>query len=413
MTRKTLVRNIGWSMLNQVFARGSLTLAAIILARSFDMRDFAYFGYFQLTVAMFSTFSVLGLGTAASKIAAECIHRHHRDDEAMLRLLWLGSILLGATAAILILLLPNSWVGGRLHVPSWMISAGVFAAALQAVPNGAVLGLEEFRRAALNGMGGGTLVIAGALLAVTMPNIHIAIYTIIIGSFGIGSANTLLVFTRLGERRLIRVTQGAWPHIRHVFNLVLPLGAGSAVVTLGMWLVGRFLLDGEGGEYAFALYTIGMQWFALAMFVPANMGSVFLPRFVMSSAARSDGRAFLKKAVLAAMLVSVIVAIIGTISSPLLLRMYGHKYAGEISLIAAYLAAAVVTSPVTTLGNAMLAHDMQWARFLLFLGWLVILLIAAWWLRNVLVFGGAVPIAAAYGFTATAMYLLVRKRGLV
>lgn len=413
MNIRVLTGNIAWSMLSQVLYRGSLTLTSIILARSFGTREFAEFGYFNLTVASLAMLSVLGLGTAASRTAADIVHGDRVSGDAALGLLWLGSVIFAGALACLILVMPASWIDGGLQLPPSLLAAGAFVTALQAVPAGALLGLEEFKRSAQHGILAAIIAVGGALLSATTGNISIAMYGVIAASLTQAFMNSELVFRRIGRRRLLHRSSTTWALTSRTFHLVLPLAAASAIVTAGMWLVGRIILAGKGGHEAFALYAIGLQWFALAMFLPANMGSVLLPQLVRLRPMVDESRRLMRYAVLSAVIASTIVAAGGALFEPLLLGMYGAEYSQQTFLIAAYLLAAVVTSPVTTLGNAMLAHDLHWKRFFLFVVWVLILIGSAWLLRDSPIFGGAMAITLAYGFISVAMWFIARQRGVV
>ena len=72
---RVLAKNAFWALLCHVLSRGSLMLAAILLAREFETSSFAAYSYFQLTISMLATYAAMGLGVAASRFFAEAGYR--------------------------------------------------------------------------------------------------------------------------------------------------------------------------------------------------------------------------------------------------------------------------------------------------------------------------------------------------
>jgi hypothetical protein len=69
-----LATNAVWSLLSHLLSRGSLMVAAIILARALPTPAFAAYSYFQMTVSMLAAYAALGLGVTASRYFAEVGH---------------------------------------------------------------------------------------------------------------------------------------------------------------------------------------------------------------------------------------------------------------------------------------------------------------------------------------------------
>jgi len=108
MNARALATNAVWALASHVLHRGSLMLGAILLARSLPTGDFAAYSYFQMTVAMLTTYAAMGLGVTASRFFAE--YGHQRDGAAApLGTLLALSFGLAAVAFLVILLLPGAW----------------------------------------------------------------------------------------------------------------------------------------------------------------------------------------------------------------------------------------------------------------------------------------------------------------
>lgn len=409
MSTRGLASNVIWSMLNHLLSRGSMMLAAILLARHFDTSHFAAYSYFQLTISMLATYVGMGLGTAAAKFCAEHAHRGAGNPELPhLGVLWIGSVLLALVGAGLVVLLPSDWFAAGLDLPKWLLAAGVLIMALQAVPVGAMTGLEEFRRAALIGTGTSAAMLTGTLVAIKLQSISAAMVALLVATAVQVVGLSAVVFKRIGSDILTVRIPISWRRIWMILDVSLPLAANGMIAAGGVWILGRVILAGPDGERALALYAIGMQWFALAMFVPGNMGSVFLPRLVARAVAKTDSRMFLRTATTATLLISMCVAVLGIVMGPVALGMYGERYAVGKWLIAAYMGAAVLAAPAITLGNAMLAHGGQWKRLGLMVIWAVVLIATAFVVRSSVVYGGAIVVALAYGTLTIAMLIAAR-----
>jgi len=410
MLDRFLASNVAWSMLNHLLSRGSMMLAAILLARHFNTREFASYNYFQLTASMLATYAAMGLGTAAAKFFAEHVHQSaDPKNPSVIGILWIGSLILSCVAAVIVLVLPKDWLAPGVDLPKWLLAAGVLIMSLQAIPNGAMQGLEEFKSAAKIAVGTSIAMLGGTLVAVALDSITFAMAVLVLATMVQVVGVLTVVLRRTGPAAFATGFPIRWVRIRAILDVSIPLAANGMIVAAGVWILGRIILSGPGGDHAFALYSIGMQWFALAMFLPGNMGSVFLPRMVKQAIAQADSRPFVRKAIAATLAASVSVAAVGVVIGPIALRMYGDQYGAETWVIAAYLGAAVAAAPIILLGNALLAHGAHWKRLGLMMMWAVVLIAGAYVVRSSVVYGGAIAMGIAYGSLAVAM-LIVAKR---
>ena len=120
-------------------------------------------------------------------------------------------------------------------------------------------------------------------------------------------------------------------------------------------------MSGPGGEYAFALFSIGVQWFALALMLPGVFSKVLLPRLVrVVSVDAVSSRVLVKDVLLMTLVSASVVALVGAFLGPWLIGFYGTTYQENSLLIVVYLIAAVLTAPAIALGNAFVAHSLQW-----------------------------------------------------
>ena len=417
LNMRRLANNAFWSLIGHLLFRGSLMVATIFLARHLDTRAFATYSYFQLTIAMLATFGELGMGVTASRLFAEIGHESKVRDPSPIGTLWCLSLVVSVALAGIVLMIPVSWLSAGLPVPRWLLAMGVFVLAVGIVPGGAVLGLEQYRQSAVVSALGGLSMLAGATWAALQSSATIGMVTLVIAFLVKSGGDALLVLRSVGVSRLF----GRWRLHRKEMRRVLGFGGPMFAVTLmsgsGAWLLGRMILGGPGGEHAFALYSIGMQWFALALLVPGMISRVTLPRLVRtdlsSEGGAADSRTLVRRGAVMTVLSGVAVAAGGVAAGPWLLWMYGANFDAGRWFIAAFMLAAVLGAPANLIGNAIIARDGQWRWLLLTLVWLAALLAAGRFSVSVGAWAGAVSQGFAAAVVSTLALLTAFKRRLI
>jgi O-antigen/teichoic acid export membrane protein len=152
----------------------------------------------------------------------------------------------------------------------------------------------------------------------------------------------------------------------------------SLLAGSGAWLLGVIILKFGGGESNFALYSIGVQWFSLAMLLPILLARASLPRIVHYRAGRACGlelKSFVNRCAAHATLLALLASVFGVFLSPWLISAYGPSYEMERWLIAGFMAAAVIAAPANIFGSAILASDGQRVWLVFTMAWILALTI--------------------------------------
>lgn len=413
-TRKLAV-NAGWALLSHLFSRGAVILSAVFLARELATPLFAAYSYFQLTLSMLAAYASLGLGITASRFFAEAGHARSAEQRPPLGMLCLVSLAISMIVFAVVWMLPSYWVLAGLVVPQWLLALGVGCTALNVVPSGAILGLERYRDATLVSLASGAIMLlaawwsareGGAVLA--MVGLVVAALVQALGQFGVA--------VRVAGWASLRIRVGAYAgDLRRIFGFAGPMLLVTLMAASGTWLVGRIILHAGNGKYEFSLYTIGLQWFGLALVLPGMVSRVVLPRLVRIARDSSaiTGKSVARSGVLLATAAAVCVTIVAAIFGPYLMNMYGAHYQPGRWFLAAFMAAAVLAAPANTLANAILARDGQWSWLRATALWLTVLLLVAIVFVGLGAWSGALSLAIA-GMALTASGLLIaHRRGLV
>lgn len=349
---------------------------------------------------MLAAYAAMGMGVTASKFFSET---GYVEDTQMppVGSLWLISIAVGAAIALLISILPGNWLGVGLDIPHWLLALGVFCMATGVVPAGAILGLERYREALVAAILSAMVLIIGVYM---VRSAFGAMLVFVLAALVQSLGNSVVVIRELGWQRLARHSRLGKRELIQIGRFAGPMLAVTLLAASGSWLVGRIILNSPAGQQGFALYVIGLQWYALALFLPGMISRVLLPRMVRTQLKGStEGSvAMIRAGSLLTLAITAFIAIIGFIFSPFLLGIYGPSYQANPWLLAAFLVAAIPAAPANTIGNAILAINGQ-SVWLLFTAVCFLILIAAAYLFMPL---GEFNGAFAHGFSTAALSLM-------
>lgn len=409
MSARTLAANAFWSLVGHVLHRGSLMLGAILLARNLATDGFAAYSYFQMTVSMLATYAALGLGVTASRYFAEFGHEG-AGSPAPVGTLLAGSLFLALAAFLLILLLPAGWLDAGMALPQWLIALGVAVTVVSIVPGGGILGLEKYRAASLVSLVSGLWMLALTGLAARQQSPLLGMWAIISSQL-IQTLGQLLVIARcIGWQAIAASCRWSAQEVRRLAGFAGPMFIVSILAGSGTWIVGRMILA-DSGDREFAVYAIGLQWFALGSLLPGMVSRVVLPRLVRDRG--QDNRRLVRTGLLMALLPAAVFVIFGYLVASWLISFYGDLYADYALVIPAFLCIAAFNAPINTIGNGIVAKDgqKQWLAmsitvFIFLIGSLALFPHAtAWW-----------SVASHMLSTAAMLGMVViagRKRGLI
>lgn len=414
---KTLLTNAGWSAAAHLLERGSLVLVSIILCRMLDTAGFAAYGYFQMTVSMLAAYAAMGLGVTSSKFFAES-DQQSPDAIPPLGTLWVLSVLSGLLLALVILLVPSSWIESGLKVPSWLLATGVFVLSLGVTPGGGILGLERYVAATWASATSSITIMGGALIAGSYASPQAAMVVFIFASFVQASINSWIVARAIGLHSLfisLRIGRG---HLRSIFRVAGPMVVVSLMTSSGTWLVGRILLNGHLGEQQFSLYVIGLQWLALVLYLPGMITRVIFPqlvkaRLIENSIERLQTLVILRQGMILTSISAFLICCVAVPSSPWLMDLYGAQYTSYHWLIVWFMLAALPQAPAGALGNGIIADNGQWAWLFVIIVWFVFFIAFSYFQKDSGATGAALSYGVASLIQALLAYLVARRRGLV
>jgi O-antigen/teichoic acid export membrane protein len=142
----------------------------------------------------------------------------------------------------------------------------------------------------------------------------------------------------------------------------------SVLAGSGAWTVGE-MVRAQWSDLDYALYAIGLQWYAIGLFVPGMLMIVLFPLQVRAAGPNansvSETRRLLVQGGIPMLIASAAMLLVALPLSPLLVRFYGPSFEGESWIIWGFIAAAGAAAPATLLGNNLVAagRQLEWTAY--------------------------------------------------
>ena len=413
---RLLAQNAFWTLLNQILSRGSLMLSMIILARALDVSGYAAYGYFILIISMLSAYATMGMGVAATRFFAGLVKEDNISQSQTLAALITLSFSSSAMAFLLVMLVPSSFIGDNISIPRWLLALGVFAFALNSVPNGAILGLQKYRQTAVISFIVGLVLILGAVWSAHVQNVKLAMWTLVVSGLIQSIIGAIVIGFSMGWSQ---VTNG-FPFKKNNVTRVLSFSGPMFLVTLfastGSWFVGRMILQGSEGEHGFALFSIGLQWFSLGMLLPAQVSVVLFPKLVHSRSSGGklgEARQIARYGLQYVAILSLTALLVGGLLGDLILEVYGANYQVSRWFVGAFLLASVFGSMTAIIGGIIVASDRPWNWLVFTSIWFLVLCLISVGLQNIGGWTGAVAYSGAYLVLMTCSAGYAYKKSLI
>lgn len=372
MSLKVLLNNTIWLSLSHLLSRGALMLVGILLAKNLSIQDFALYSYFQMTIVLIASYASLGLGPTATKYFAELsTDEHNNDKKQIVSSLVVLSLILAVISALIIFVLPNDMLSSKFDISNALFALAVFIIVIGIVPLGAIQGLEKYKTMAYISIVDGIILFVGACLAIYYKSAYIAIYSLIISILFQAMLHSLTSYSGVVKLHINYAKSINLKAFKELSEFFGPLMIITILNTTSIYYIGRSILKIHGELY-FSIFSIGLQWFSLALFVPGLVSRVILPRVIKQT---TGIRKMLIYSSISAFLFSSVVFIVGLLMENTLIGLYGNKYSSYPYIIGYFLGISVFYAPVNTLSNALLAKIGSKYWLYITLIWFVVLMI--------------------------------------
>ncbi|WP_424409974.1 oligosaccharide flippase family protein [Pasteurella sp. PK-2025] len=370
MINKNFFLNVIWSMGSHILSRGVLLLSGMLLARNLSVEDFAMYNFFLMTSMTIMNYSSMGLEVASSRFFAE--KKENQNHILLGNLYSLATILALCSAVITFIFIDRIWDISVFYKSLMTIT--VFFLVINIVPTGGVMGVEKYKDLFFLSIFNAVIIFSGVFLTIALENISIQIYAYILS----------VIFSILIQTYILKKNTDLFSSFSH-FKLnkkaikeIMSFGGIMSIVSIfaatAPWLLGKIILD-RFNELYFSIYSIGLQWFALAMFIPGMISRVILPRLVKEYKKDKTSKKEVRTTLLFTLVVAFILFIFGSLLSPYLIQWYGNEYMPFSNIISFFFLIAIAYAPINVLANIIIVKLNTKIWFFITLAWFICLLI--------------------------------------
>lgn len=357
-----MLNHVVWMTISHLLSRGSIILSGMLVARYLDQTAFSSYSYLLLTATMIAIYSAMGIGITTTKYYAKLETQKESTPIATLGLL---NLILAIITVVLFFIFNKFIVPYNLHIPIVIMGAVILCMTLDIYSSNALIGLEKFRQLAYVSIFSTIINLLSVGLAIYNKNIIYSMGGLALSAFVQFSLNISCVVVNLRKLNLFSILTIRYQHTKEIFKTIGPMLFVSLIAASGTWVIGRFiLLDySKNALEQFALYSIGLQWYSIALFLPTMISKVILPKLIKTS--HKSSIHLLRKNCWIVFGICFSFAICGLFAQPLISAFYGEKYDIPKGLIFAYLCAATLSAPANIIGNTIIANNKEFEWLLI------------------------------------------------
>ncbi|MBZ5601326.1 MAG: oligosaccharide flippase family protein [Acidobacteriia bacterium] len=361
--RRRMAAGAIWSIAGAGIASGCTMLANIISARVLGAAPFGEMAIVLSTTNLFTSLFTAGMGMTATRYVAEARDSEPERAGAIVGLSWATSMVVGAAAALLVILfapvLSRQVLGKEtLAVPLSLGAAAMFFAALNGSQVGTLSGFESFRHVAtgnlVRGIGIVILVSAGAIFG--------GLNGALLGYALAGAAATIyyqLVVRRECEANGIRISyRFSGDELRVLSRFTLPVLITTFSFTPAQWW-GNVLLATHSGYAEAGVFNAVLHWQLFILFFSTAVSNIGLPMLSNIRAERDPAKYKRCLALTFALTTApaIVIAIPIAILAPWILHLYGREFVHGSTALIFISAASVLTALNIPVGHAIWSLD--------------------------------------------------------
>lgn len=378
-----LARGAFWSLAGSVASRAGGLIAGMLVARVLGLTDYGKLGMVLSTVGLFGNLAGFGLGLMASKHVAEF---RTTDPERAGRIITLSegfALFSGLLMALALMLAAptlanNSLASPEMTGPLRLSALSLLLNAIVGAQSGALAGLEAFRAIAriniLAGLANAPLMVGGALLG----GLNGAIWGLALSAAVNCGLNYLTLMPMLRDCGIPFPVRGALREQSMLWQFSMPATIGSLLVAPVSWYCNTLLTKLPNGYAEVALVSAANQWRTAILFLPATVGTAFLP-ILSNVVADRNWSAFRKTAsytIVFSLLAGGLVAAPLFFCADLILRGYGDSFIAGGLVLKLTVIAATIYAVNNQVGRVLASLGRMWMVALFDLVWAVVFLLA-------------------------------------
>jgi O-antigen/teichoic acid export membrane protein len=348
VSKSAYLASTGWLLVSAVASRMAALAATVVVSRVLMPASFGRLAVLQTAVTALAAIAGFGVGVALIKRVAEV-----RSTAPSLAGRYVGAGLLATAAgglAVTALYLAAAhpvslWLTRTSHGQSAVIasSGAILFTALLTSTQGALAGMESFRRVAISQALQSAVPSLGLIVGAELSGLNGALAGYSVASAVAAGASLVMLRTALRGQG-IPIARSFDPAVwRALLRLGAAAFAASLVVTSAL-LFGQLILAYRSHGYAqVALFNVSYRWQLGIMLLPGTLASVLLPTMARLGAQGRDtasARLFTLNARLTA-IVSAVPALLLALLAPVVLGLSGKYYSHHLAPFRILMLAAV------------------------------------------------------------------------
>ena len=380
---RRLARGAFWTLAGAIASRILRIPISVVLARWMGPTSYGELGMVSGSIELFGVLAGLGLGMTATKYIAEL---RTKDPIRAGRIIAVSTVVATcagiAFAIVLFTLAPwlasHTLAAPQLTVPLRIGALTLLFSSMGGAQLGALAGFEAFHLTAKLSAIVGLLDIPFMLCGYFWGGLN----GVLIGMTASRFCDWLLkrFAVRIEARRHnIPIILGHWKHeLEVLWHFSIPAALAGLLVIPVNWICSALLVNQHNGYAEMGAYNAASQWYASLMFIPAILGTGLLP-VLSDRIGERDGKSsgsVLKVMMALNAAIMVPCAIVMSILSPLIMRIYGHGYREAWPTLIAVVWTATILGIITPVGDVIAASGKMWLGFGMNAGWATVYVIS-------------------------------------
>lgn len=360
-----LIKNTILLTISHILSRGSLILSSIIVSSLMDKENFSIYSYFILTSTTISIYSALGIGITTSKLYTSFNKNVNQSDSPIITI-WVLNIIIAFLGGFLFILFSDNIIPSSIELNSIYFACLIIIMCIDIYASNALIGLEKYLSLCISAFVFLISMTIAIYLSITKNNIYYAIAGLIISTTLQLVLHSVFLFIYISNVNYLKKIKIKLSHLKEILKTMGPMMFVSLFAASTSWIVGQYILTSENnGVLEFNLFSIGLQWFSLAVFLPSVFSRVLLNYFINNS--HTDTLTIAKKNIFFIFGIFLFIAALSYLCFPLIENIY-QKYSVPILLIPIFILTAGVNASSNILGNILISRDKEWL-------WLVIVML--------------------------------------
>ncbi len=367
---KRLVNGISWTLIGNVAGKFLQLVAFILVARLVGKQEYGQISIIRSTLNMFLIFSMAGMGITATRYIA--MYRNSNPQKAykiyifaQKTVFWISLII-----SVFIFLFSNFIAKDQLNDANLSVTLRIGSVvlmfmSLSSVQSGALSGFERFKSLGLITAINGLIQLIFVVLGAFFWGINGVIASLGFSAFILLLQNKYLLKKDIQKIRIVAENNNNEKFdISSIFvSFSLPAVLQSFVFIPVLWWAKTYLISHAGyGEIA--TFDVAEQWYYVVLFIPSSLSTMLLPILTNTNYNGSDNQytKLLKINILLNAAVTISIAILVAILSPLIYKSYGKEFTNFQPLLI-MLITVIICAINNVFGQVIISKGKMWLGF--------------------------------------------------